>query len=246
MRPFGLRTLLVLLVGVSLACSDGAEASELPADETITSESLPFELSGNLEGLLLVWYDEEGAHSASSRDEIPEGSRERVRVDSLSVPPEQRLDPAYVYIADVREAGADGKYQARRVRRNEVDSWLRPEPVPEPGPSPNLAGAEPSQAPGAGVPTTGDVIMYSASWCGACRSAGAFLRRRGVRFVEKDIERDSSARAAMEETLRRAGLRSQGIPVIDFRGTVVLGFDQPRLEQLIRRSQQAAGRPAGS
>jgi len=242
MRGFALRhSFLAICLVSAMACSDGAAASDAISDDSAEVD-VPFALQGNLEGLLLVWFDEEGAHSASNREAIPEAHRERVRVDSLEVPPDQRLDPAFVYVADVREAAPDGQYRARRVRREQFASWLRPEVESVSG----IAGGEPSEAPMAGTSATGDVILYSASWCGACRSAAAFLRRRGVRFLEKDIERDSSARSAMEATLRRAGLRSQGIPVIDFRGTVVLGFNQPRLEELIRLGERSnSARPSG-
>src|SRR5690606_10354384 len=60
----------------------------------------PFEVRGEAEGLLLVWFDEEGLHTASRRSEIPEAHRDAVRVDDLSLAPEERLDPELVYVAD--------------------------------------------------------------------------------------------------------------------------------------------------
>ena len=63
----------------------------------------PFAVEGEADGLLLVWYDEQGAaHPASNRGEIPESHRASVRVDALELAPEQRLDPAFVYVADLR------------------------------------------------------------------------------------------------------------------------------------------------
>ncbi|MBZ0120442.1 MAG: hypothetical protein K8H88_25850, partial [Sandaracinaceae bacterium] len=50
----------------------------------------PFEVRGEAEGLLLVWYDEQGPHTATRRSEVPEAQRAFVRVDDLSLPPEQR------------------------------------------------------------------------------------------------------------------------------------------------------------
>src|ERR1700712_2900879 len=71
----------------------------------------PFEVKGDAEGLLLVWYDERGdVHLANQRSEIPEDRRSSVRVDALELAPEQRLDRAFVYVADLRAAGAGGLY----------------------------------------------------------------------------------------------------------------------------------------
>jgi hypothetical protein len=38
----------------------------------------------------------------------------------------------------------------------------------------------------------------------------------------------------MQTKARRAGVRPSGIPVIDFRGTILTGFDQARLDSLIQ------------
>jgi S1-C subfamily serine protease len=49
-----------------------------------------------------------------------------------------------------------------------------------------------------------------------------------VPYVERDVSRDW---LAAEEMLRRSG--QMGVPVIAVDGQVVVGFDQPRLEQLL-------------
>jgi glutaredoxin len=72
-----------------------------------------------------------------------------------------------------------------------------------------------------------------ASWCGACRSAAAYMRSRNVTFAEKDIEKDAQANAEMLSKARAAGKSPRGVPVIDFRGQIVLGFDQRALDALI-------------
>ncbi len=79
----------------------------------------------------------------------------------------------------------------------------------------------------------GGVILYSTSWCGYCTQARAWLKRRGVPFVEKDVERDPAAAKELAGKRARAGIRSGGVPVIDVGGSLVLGFDKPRLEQLL-------------
>src|SRR6185436_10478278 len=86
------------------------------------------------------------------------------------------------------------------------------------------AGPDPSERPAPeGSAAAGDVanqtavIIYGASWFGPCHQAQDYLKKKGVRFVMKDIDEDSSAQREMTIKLAKAGLRSTGIPVIDVR-----------------------------
>ena len=78
-----------------------------------------------------------------------------------------------------------------------------------------------------------DVVVYSTAWCGYCRKAKAWLTKKGIAFTEKDIEKDMDAAAELASKAAAAGVQPNGVPVIDARGTLVLGFDQARLEQLL-------------
>lgn len=175
----------------------------------------PFAVSGELGGLLLVWFDEEGSHIAKSREEIPESARQYVRVDSPRLSPEQRLDADHVYVADVRTPGADGSYPVAKYPREWLDSHLD-----------SLTPA---------VPESSGVTLYMASWCGACRAAAAYMKQRGVDFVEKDIEKDAAANSEMRAKAKAAGKTPRGVPVIDFHGNILLGFDQGELARLIEQ-----------
>ena len=90
-----------------------------------------------------------------------------------------------------------------------------------------------------------DVVIYGASWCTACDKAAAFFDAHHVRFVERDIEEDHDAYDEMMRKARAAGLRLQGIPLIDFRGTLVPGFDARRLEALLAASPTPKGASGG-
>jgi glutaredoxin len=205
-------------------CSNAAEEAQAD-DEAVDPQSAaleqageavkpPFEVKGELEGLLLVWFDQDGQHTAARASEVPEGQREHVRIDSLAVAPDKRLDADHVYVADLRKPQADGSYAVQKRTREWLDAHVQ------------------SLAP---VPTapSGDVTLYMASWCGACKAAAAYLRSRDVPFVEKDIERDASAAAEMQQKAQAAGKTPRGVPVIDFRGTLLLGYDQAALATLI-------------
>lgn len=219
-----MRALAVLLALVAVACSQEPQAVDIAAipdeGEVVTP---PFEVSGDAEGLLLVWFDDEGQHTASSREDIPAAHRDRVRVEDLSS--EDELDPALVYVADLREAGSNGSYEVRRMTRDAFEAAMAEASAPAAGEA--TAGLDPDA----------DVVIYGASWCSACRGAAAYLREQEVSFVERDVEREPGAREAMMEAARRAGIRPQGIPVIDFRGEVIAGFDRGALQRAIARSR---------
>jgi glutaredoxin len=185
--------------------------------------SPPFTVQGELEGLLLIWIDEHGAHTASRRSDIPEAHRARVRIDALNVAPDKRLDPDHVYVADLTAPGKDGRYPVRETTR----AWFDAQVVASRPPSPSAAEADPN---GSGV------TIYMASWCGACRAAASYLRSRNVPFEERDIEKDADANSEMLRKARAAGKSPSGVPVIDFQGQLILGFDRDALARLIDRS----------
>jgi glutaredoxin len=216
---------VVLLTCWALACGNPAPGSSpaAPADPVAQAAPTapPFAVRGDAEGLLLVWYDEAGAaHAAGRRSEVPEASRARVRVDSLELAPEQRLDPAFVYVADLRQAGTDGSYQVRKVQRDAFEASMLKAPA-----------ADNSAA----VAHSDDVIIYGASWCGACKQAARYFSQKGVPFIEKDIEKEPAARGEMMRKAKAQGVSTSGIPVIDVRGTLLGGFDPGRVERLLAR-----------
>ena len=232
MRAVRIAVLLLLAAPVVGCSSQDHAAADAPDEgEPVTP---PFEVAGDAEGLLLVWFDEDGLHTAESRDEIPAERRAAVRVDDLSLPPDERLDPELVYLADLREPGEDGQYVVRRLSRARFDAQVEAATGTTAEPAPRQPEVEPGEAN-----VDADVVIYGASWCHACRSAAAFLRERNVPFVERDIEREPGAREAMMQAARTAGVTPRGIPVIDFRGEIIRGFDRAALERAIQRSGAA-------
>ncbi|MGF1469792.1 MAG: glutaredoxin family protein [Sandaracinaceae bacterium] len=211
------RLLTSLVIASVAGCGGGAGSGSAsdPADDV----EPPFEVRGEAEGLLLTWFDESGIHVAPTRSAVPEERRGAVRVDDLDRPPEARPDPDHVYVADLTAPGEDGTYPVRRMARSAFDALVEQA----------AAVAEPD------VPALGDgeVVLYGASWCSACRGAAGYLRERGIPFVEREVERDPGAREAMLRSLERAGLRGTGIPVIDVGGRVVQGFDRTALDRAI-------------
>ena len=76
------------------------------------------------------------------------------------------------------------------------------------------------------------VTVYSASWCAFCRAAKDYLNKIGVEFTEKDIEKDP---ANAKEVIDKSN--QMGIPVLDIDGTIVIGFDKPRIDAALKSAK---------
>jgi mycoredoxin len=71
------------------------------------------------------------------------------------------------------------------------------------------------------------VIVYSTSWCGACKKAKRWLSENGVSFTEIDVERSNEGRRRFE------ALGGRGVPLIVIRGKVLKGFNPIEMQRLI-------------
>lgn len=237
MRLDRLVALLLLLAAVA-ASTTFATSCKRKGDAVAESTEMPV-VSDKAEGLQLTWIDEKGEfHIEQRTTDVPEAARETVRV--------RVLDPAHdqpsgdrVFIADLRAANPDGSYPVRSVPRDEFEdvavkrraksgtAVLTPQ-------GPPTASAAASAGPkGSDLVDRPDVIIYGASWCGPCHQAAAYLKKRGVPFVEHDIEQDSSAAREMKSKLAKAGVRGGSIPVLDVKGRILVGFDARAVDQAL-------------
>lgn len=73
-----------------------------------------------------------------------------------------------------------------------------------------------------------NVTIYSTPNCGWCKTTKQYFAEHNVNFTEKDVAFDPAARAEMLEKSKQ-----MGVPVIDIDGEIVIGFNQPRLAQLL-------------
>lgn len=73
------------------------------------------------------------------------------------------------------------------------------------------------------------IIIYGAEWCAFCHQAMRYLDGLNVKYVYKNIELDmEDAKAAVQKS------GQTGIPVIDLDGTIIIGFDRPRIDQALK------------
>lgn len=211
-----------LAVGSLPACSKSdSKASPEPAAK------LPV-VRDDAAGQIFTYIDDKGAFLVESAPaKIPEASREHVRVmDASTEPPDGQ-----VFLVDLRTKRPDGTYAVTLGARTAFDA------VAEGRRKALAVAAAPSgSASGGGdtvVPSKVAVVVYGASWCGACQKTRAYLKKKNVPFVDKDIDEDSSAAREMRAKLSKAGLRSQGIPVIDVGGKLMVGFDPGAIDRAL-------------
>ncbi len=75
--------------------------------------------------------------------------------------------------------------------------------------------------------TDRSIVVYIQSGWMFCKNVKEFLSHRGVEFFERDVSQDKDAMKALEEL----GIMTTPVTVID--GEIVIGFDRPKLEQLL-------------
>ena len=211
------------------------------------SNAAPFVVNDDSEGFLFTWIDERGDFHVEQRaKDVPLAGRDAVRV----------VDPNHdegthgdrIFVADLRVARPDGSYPMKALTRAEFDAVAlarRKEhgvtlAVADDAGNDSLLRGEngPARGPARVRPAPSDsaravVIIYGASWCGACREAAAWLTKKGIPFVEKDVEEERGAYQEMQAKLQRAGLRGGSIPVLDVRGKVMVGFDPGAVEHAL-------------
>ncbi|MBI4815957.1 MAG: hypothetical protein HY791_06860 [Deltaproteobacteria bacterium] len=130
----------------------------------------------------------------------------------LSLTPEQRQASRYVYVADLTAAKADGSFPVSVSSRYAFESATSTAPD----------GSE-----------AGQVVVYSASWCGVCQKAKTLLKEWRVPFIEKDVEASKKAAEELAYKAQKAGVAPRGVPVIDVAGELQLGLDEGALRQAL-------------
>ena len=77
-----------------------------------------------------------------------------------------------------------------------------------------------------------NVTIYSATWCAFCHAAKDYFNKLNVKYDDKDIETDPKY---AEELVDKSGQR--GIPVIDIAGTIIVGFDRPKIDEALKAAK---------
>ena len=217
------------LAGTGALATGCKKKSEAVADATPETPVV----SDATTGLLLTWVDDKGEFHVEQRvADVPEAGRDVVTVRD---PARDPLTGDRIFVADLRSAAPDGSYPVRVVPSSELEDIAVTRRAKHGIVlAPRGAGAAPGgEGNGAGEVAGRAVIIYGASWCGPCHQAAAYLKKRGIAFVEHDIEQDSTAAREMQSKLTKAGIRGGSIPVIDVRGKILVGFDARAVDQAL-------------
>ena len=75
------------------------------------------------------------------------------------------------------------------------------------------------------------VVIYTSPTCGYCHQVKEYLAHKGVKYVERNVSVD---RAAADEMVEMTG--QMGVPVVVIDGQAIVGFNRPRLDQLLAGS----------
>lgn len=70
------------------------------------------------------------------------------------------------------------------------------------------------------------IIMYSATWCGVCKTAKKYFKNQGIPFQEYDVENSAKGRKDFKR------LRGRGVPIILIGKQRMDGFDRSYFERL--------------
>ncbi len=73
-----------------------------------------------------------------------------------------------------------------------------------------------------------DVTIYSTPTCHFCHMAKEYFAEKGVAFTNYDVASDLAKRQEMIEMTGQ-----MGVPVIKIADDVIIGFDKPKIAQLL-------------
>jgi glutaredoxin len=238
--PVSSLALLALALTAAAACSrEPAPSGAAPPDAAgVAPAALALTVRADATGLLFRYYDPEARAMKTARavDDVPPVARARVIVHTERALLDYRAGEPLT-VADLRAPGPDGTFPSERVDPYAFEAGLpqarRPSAAP---PAPAADGAGSSAIPAVAGVGPDDVLLFSTDWCPHCRRARDFLKRRGVAFTERDLEKDPRARPLLAELGRAAGVDPAllgSVPVLWVRGRLLLGFDEGAVARLL-------------
>ncbi|KKU10898.1 MAG: Glutaredoxin-like protein, YruB-family [Parcubacteria group bacterium GW2011_GWB1_46_8] len=72
------------------------------------------------------------------------------------------------------------------------------------------------------------VKVYSTPVCPYCQMAKDFLKKNNIAYQEIDVSKNEQS---FQEMVQRSG--QMGVPVLDVKGTIVVGFNRRAIAQLL-------------
>lgn len=73
------------------------------------------------------------------------------------------------------------------------------------------------------------ITIYTTPTCGFCHMVKEYLGSKKIDYTTKDITTDQDA---YKDVLDKSG--QLGVPVVDIDGTIIIGFDRPKIDLALR------------
>lgn len=189
-----------------------------------TTEVDPY-LSPEGDQFVITYAGEKGEFAdCTSIAEVPEAARARVGINVFGKP----APAGQVWVTDLSAPADDGRYRLEPIPRDEFEIE-----VLGIGRASKFELPADLEASDLVASREGPVIVYKTSWCGVCKQVEAYLQRKGVEYIAKDIETDRAAAAELQAKAKQAGVPTGSVPMIDVGGQLLRGFDRKRLDQLL-------------
>lgn len=78
------------------------------------------------------------------------------------------------------------------------------------------------------------VIVYGAEWCAFCHVAMQYFDKHGVKYEYRNIEENPAwGKEAVDKS------HQFGIPVLDMDGEIIIGFDRPKIDAVLKDKKLA-------
>lgn len=237
------RAILAVAVALSFGLAPGCSRKDHDDDGTTPKPAgeLPaLSIRDDTPDLMLTWVDDKGdVHVELHPPDVPAEGRPFVRIVVTSRDEGTR---ELLYIADLTQKQPDGSYAARTMPRREWEALIEKRrnaylakvapapPVPPPADPKGAAPLPPS------VASSISAIIYGAQWCKPCHQAEAYLKSKGVKVIDRNIEETPGAAAEMRSKLEQSGQRGGSIPVIDVRGQILVGFNPMAIDRALAKA----------
>jgi glutaredoxin 3 len=79
------------------------------------------------------------------------------------------------------------------------------------------------------------ITIYSTPTCAFCHMVKEYLKDKDITYTERDITKDEEG---MHWVLNNTG--QLAVPVTDIDGTIIVGFDRPRIDEALREKAYIA------
>lgn len=208
-----------------------SKSQENEAASNSTSAPSPLKLTDKSSNVLFSWFEDGKAQTTSKIDDIPQNVRKEVRIQYLTIPPEER-NPAWIFLANLNSKQKNGTYKVTAVLREKYEAKRHPEPTQKQINEANTSAS------------TVDVIMYVTPYCPHCKTARNWLLKQKIPYKEVNLNEDQKAAAQLAQKGQAQGVPTNGVPIFEINGRLIPGFDAASIKRAMAEPPLGKKSPA--